>query len=153
MYGLVFVILGNLAGNAIAFGIYVMEAAGIPDHASAIRGLAIAALTLACLIHAIWRNGGIILNNLLAFIKLLTLVAIIGVGFAAAAGASFGNGPVGKTAVINNFDIHKSFSRPSDTVADYSGSILFIVYSFSGFKQPFYVSEIRRECMSPFRTL
>ncbi|KAL9123886.1 MAG: hypothetical protein Q9217_006728 [Psora testacea] len=139
MYGLVFVVLGNLAGNAIAFGMYVMEAAGIPGHAPAIRGLAIAALTVACLLHAAWRRGGIIVNNVLAVIKALTLVAIIGIGFAAAAGASFGNGPVGKMTVTNNLDVDKSFSRPSGRVANYSGSILFVIYSYSGFKQPFYV--------------
>ena len=127
---------------------YVTEAAGIPDNAPAIRGLAIAALTVACLLHAVWRRGGIIVNNMLAFIKLLTLVAVICFGFAAAAGASFGNGPVGKTAVNSNFDVHKSFSRPSHSVANYSGSILFIVYSYSGFKQPFYVSETHTSHMS-----
>lgn len=28
IYGLIFVVIGNLSGNAIAFGIYIMEAAG-----------------------------------------------------------------------------------------------------------------------------
>lgn len=114
----------------------------MPDHAPAIRGLAVAALTLACVMHAAWRRGGIIVNNVLAFIKILTLIAIICLGFAAAAGASFGRGPVGKTATSYNFDGHRSFSKPSTSLANYSGSILFIVYSYSGFKQPFYVSKI-----------
>lgn len=53
---------------------------------------------------------------------------------------------VGKTAVLDNFDVHKSFSEPSNSVANYSGSILFILYSFSGFEQPFYV----RSIVNPF---
>ena len=140
MYGLVFVILGNLAGNAVALGQYVMHAAGDADDSHAIRGLAVAALTLACLIHGSWRNGGIVLNNLLALIKVLILVAIIVIGFAVAGGASFGNGPVGKAAVKANFDPHKSFLDPKGDAGSYARSIVYIVHSYSGFKQPFYVS-------------
>jgi hypothetical protein len=42
MYGIVFIILGNLSGNAIAFGIYVMSAAGYDDPSrGSVIGLAI----------------------------------------------------------------------------------------------------------------
>lgn len=140
MYGVIFVILGNLTGNAIAMGQYIMQAAGIPNHEAAVRGIAVAALTAACLIHGLWRNGGIVLNNVLALIKVLTLTAVIVIGFAAAGGASFGNGTVGKAAVKTNFDTHKSFSRPSHDAGSYARSIVYVVYSYSGFKQPFYVS-------------
>ena len=85
------VILGNLSGNAIAFGLYTLEAAGITGDDAAVRGLAIASLTFACVLHAVWRKGGIVLNNLLAFMKVSMLLAIIIIGFAVAAGASFGN--------------------------------------------------------------
>ncbi|KAI4236573.1 MAG: hypothetical protein L6R40_006129 [Gallowayella cf. fulva] len=139
MYGVIFVILGNLTGNAIAMGQYIMQAAGIPNHEAAVRGIAVAALTAACLIHGLWRNGGIVLNNVLALIKVLTLTAVIVIGFAAAGGASFGNGTVGKAAVKTNFDTHKSFSRPSHDAGSYARSIVYVVYSYSGFKQPFYV--------------
>ena len=148
MYGLVFVVLGNLAGNAVALGQYVMRAAGDPDNTHAIRGLAVAALTGACLIHGLWRKGGIVLNNVLALIKVLILMAVIVIGFAVAAGASFGNGPVGKAAVKANFDINKSFQDPKGDVGSYARSIVYIVYSYSGFKQPFYVSQV----LEPFRS-
>ena len=140
MYGFVFVILGNLSGNAIAFGMYVMRAAGRPDHDAAIRGLAVAVLTIACLLHGSWRKLGVVVNNVLALIKVLTLIAVIGIGFAAGAGASFGSGPVGKGASRDNFSTHTSFDHARGNVADYSASMLLVVYSFSGFKQPFYVS-------------
>lgn len=141
MYGLVFVILGNLAGNAVAMGQYVMHAAGDPDHSHAIRGLAVAALTGACLIHGLWRKGGIVLNNVLALIKVLILMAVIVIGFAVAGGASFGNGPIGKAAVKANFDPHRSFLAPKGDAGSYARSIVYIVHSYSGFKQPFYVSK------------
>lgn len=68
-----------------------MDAAGIAGEDSAVRGLAVMSLTFACILHALWRKGGILFNNLLAFIKVSMLLAIIIIGFAVSAGASFGN--------------------------------------------------------------
>lgn len=147
MYGVIYVILGNLSGNAVALGIYVMEAAGVEGHDSAIRGLAVASLTFACLLHAAWRRGGIVLNNMLAFLKVSVLLAIIVIGFAASAGASFGHGPVhGQTMnptthkTTSNFNTHSSFANARSDTASYASSILFVVYTYSGYEQPFYVS-------------
>ena len=149
MYGIVFIILGNLSGNAIAFGIYVLEAAGIEGHDAAIRGLAVAASTAACLLHGAWRHGGIAVNNMLASLKVLILIAIICIGFAASAGAKFGHGPVhGETVgsisgnMTSNFDTHTSFSHARHDAASYADSLIFIVYTYSGWEQPFYVSRI-----------
>ena len=150
MYGLVFVILGNLAGNAVALGQYVMHAAGAPDDSHAIRGLAVAALTGACVIHGFWRKGGIVLNNILALIKVLILMAVIVIGFAVAGGASFGNGPVGITTVKANFDPHKSFLDPKGDAGSYARSLIYIVHSYSGFKQPFYVGKLLKPLKATF---
>ncbi|KAL8813032.1 MAG: hypothetical protein Q9223_007147 [Gallowayella weberi] len=139
MYGVIFVVLGNLTGNAIAMGQYIMQAAGVPDNEPAVRGIAVAALTGACLIHGLWRNGGIVLNNVLALIKILTLMAVIIIGFAAAGGASFGSEPVGRAVAKTNFATHSSFAGPSHDAGSYARSIVYVVYSYSGFKQPFYV--------------
>ena len=146
MYGVIFIILGNLSGNAIAFGIYVTRAASLEGHDSAIRGLAVASMTSACLLHASWRRGGILMNNLLALMKVLIVVAIIIIGFAASAGASFRHGPVhGQTVnanthrITSNFDIHTSFSGAKPGVANYVESLLLIIFTYSGFEQPFYV--------------
>ena len=146
MFGVIYVVLGNLSGNAVAFGIYIVHAAGIEGHDSTVRGLAVVCMTAACLLHAAWRKGGIMLNNLLAVLKSLILVAIIIIGFAASAGASFGHGPVhGQTTnpathkVSSNFDPHSSFAYATGDPGGYAASILFIVYSFSGYEQPFYV--------------
>ena len=164
MYGVMFVILGNLSGNAIAFGIYVLEAANVEGHHNydaAVRGLAVACLTVACLLHGVWRKGGIWINNILATLKVLILLAVIGIGFAASAGASFGHGHVhGETVVSTNgtvaltvdstngtvtpnFDTKSSFAHPQHDAASYADAILFIVYTFSGYEQPFYVSYMR----------
>lgn len=150
MYGIVFVVLGNLSGNAIAFGIYVMEAAGRTGPPSAIRGLAILALTLACLVHGLWRKGGIYLNNILSVLKVAILLAIIGIGFSASANASFGHRKVhGETFrpvtfnATSNFDTHTSFAFATKDAATYADCTIFVIFPFSGFEQPFYVSKIR----------
>ena len=121
-----------------------MQAAGHTDHSAAVRGLAVASLTFACLLHASWRKGGIVLNNLLALMKVGMLLAVIIIGFAVSAGASFGNGRVhGQTVnpethqAVSNFDVHTSFLHPSGDVGNYANSLLFIVYTFSGYEQPF----------------
>ena len=94
MFGVIYVILGNLSGNAVAFGIYILYTAGIEGRDPTVRGLAVVCLISACLLHTVWRKGGIILSNVLAVLKSLILVAIVIIGFAASAGASFGHGPV-----------------------------------------------------------
>ena len=153
MYGVTYIILGNLSGNAIAFGIYFLEAVGIKGHDAAIRGLAVAALTAASLLHAAWRNGGIVVNNMLASLKVLILIAVICMGFAASAGAKFGHGSVhGETVdpttgkATSNFDTHTSFTHARHDAASYADSLLFIVYTYSGYEQPFYVSRICSRC-------
>ncbi|KAL9592481.1 MAG: hypothetical protein Q9179_006677 [Wetmoreana sp. 5 TL-2023] len=152
MFGLIYVVLGNLSGNAVAFGIYILQAAGLEGHDSLVRGLAVIALTAACIVHAFWRHGGLALINLMAVMKTLILVAIVVIGFAVSAGASFGHGPVHGETVdpqtqqkTSNFNTHSSFAFASNDLHSYSESLLFIVYTFSGYEQPFYVlSEVRR---------
>ncbi|KAL8677593.1 MAG: hypothetical protein Q9186_006002 [Xanthomendoza sp. 1 TL-2023] len=152
IFGVIYIILGNPSGNAVAFGVYILQAAGIEGNDPTVRGLAVVCLTAACLLHAPWRKGGIVVNNLLAVMKALVLVAIVVIGFAASAGASFGHGPVHgettdpKTQIkTSNFNTHSSFAFARNDPASYSQSLLYITYTFSGYEQPFYVlSEVYR---------
>ncbi|MCJ1296537.1 hypothetical protein MMC34_008103 [Xylographa carneopallida] len=142
IYGVLFIILGNLSGNAIGFGTYIMEAAALPNHDAAVRGLAIAALTTACLLHAVSRKGGIYLNNAFAFMKVTILLLIIVAGLAKLGGASLGSNSAVPT---NNFDVHTSFSQPRKDVPSYATSLVYALYPYTGFMQPFYVlSEVKR---------
>ena len=95
------------------------------------------------------RRGGIVISNALAVLKVLILGAIIIIGFAASAGASFGHRPVhGETvdpdtgAKTSNFSTKSSFSSASDEVSSYASALLFIAFTFSGYEQPFYVSDV-----------
>ena len=168
MYGMLFVTLGNLAGNSVQFGVFLLQAVYpsdteghvLTDHPNAkARGLAVACMAVACLLHFIWRKGGIYVIDFVAILKVLILVAVIGIGFAASAGAKFtldftnppshehrpvhgGTiGPVYQTW-SPNFSTQSSFSYPHHNVVDYAGAILFIVYTYSGYEQPFYVSPV-----------
>jgi L-asparagine transporter-like permease len=134
---MIFIVLGNLSGNAIAFGQNILVAADLDnENTGQVIGLAIAALTVACLLHVFTRRGGILVNNCFAVFKVAILLAIIIIGFAVAGGANFGGG----SSQTANFNVHTSFSNPSRDVANYTDSFYFILYAFSGFQQPFYVS-------------
>lgn len=148
MYGVVYFTLGNLSGNAIAFGTYVLEAAGMSeDHDSIARGLAVVCMTAACLLHATYRQGGLYAIVIMAVFKVCILLAIIGIGFAAMAGRDFGYGSVHGQTITNstlqtgpsNLDANISFAFARKDFASYANSILFVIYTYSGNEQPFYV--------------
>lgn len=168
LYGMLFVTLGNLAGNAIQFGqfllqaIYPSNAEGqvLTEHADGkARGLAVACISFACLLHCVWRKGGIYVIDAVAILKVLILIAIICIGFAASAGQkftlqfsdppSYEHRPVHGGTIdpvlgtwSPNFSTQSSFSYAHHNVVDYAGAILFIVYTYSGYEQPFYVSSL-----------
>ncbi|KAH6680931.1 amino acid permease-domain-containing protein [Halenospora varia] len=143
MYGIPFILLGNLAGNALALGSFVMHAAGRkPDAAKGeVIGIAIGTLSAACLLHIFSRRGGIIMNNIFAVIKVALLVVIIVLGFLKAGGVHLGRTP----KATDNFHIPESFEGAGSDFASYTDSLQYIVYSYSGFLQPFYVlAEVAR---------
>ena len=136
MYGIVFVLLGNLSGNAIAFGTYIMVAANRtnPSHGQ-ILALAIGALTLAVAIHIFSRKGGIFLNNAFAVLKVAILLAVFVLGMVKVGGHRLGGDP----PATSNFHPKSSFVSQRKDVASYVDSLLYVFYSYSGFQQPFYV--------------
>ena len=148
MYGVIYITMGNLSGNCIAFGSYVLQAAGINgEHDSMVRGLAVVCMTAACLLHATTRQGGIYVIIIVAIFKVCILLAIIGIGFAAMGGRTYGYGEVHGMTITNsttqtglaNLDPHTSFAHAKSDFASYANSLLFVFYTFSGNEQPFYV--------------
>lgn len=149
MYGVIYITMGNLSGNCIGFGTYVLQAAGVNagDHESLVRGLAVGCMTAACLLHATTRQGGIYVIIVMAIFKVCILLAIIGIGFAAIGGKTYGYGDVHGMTITNsttqtgpaNLDPHTSFAHAKSDFASYANSILFVLYTFSGNEQPFYV--------------
>ncbi|KAH0556312.1 hypothetical protein GP486_005760 [Trichoglossum hirsutum] len=169
VYGIMFIILGNISGNAVAFGIYVLIAAGCdpisdPLQRGPVIGLAIGALTVCASLHIFSRRGGILVNNMFAVVKVAMLLVIAILGFVHAGRTHLQSSGINEsldstlnitnqnitsaminTAMRHNFDLDMSFSHPRHDVGSYVDSFLVVIYSYTGFEQPFYVlSEVAR---------
>jgi L-asparagine transporter-like permease len=139
VFAMAYIILGNMAGNCLIFGIRVFEAANVPASDHAVRGVAVAAATFACLIHSFSRRGGIWLGNFLAVIKVLMLLLIIITGICACAGA-FNTPNSNANSVSQNLAVSHSFANPSSDSYGHAQAFLAVIFAWSGFDQPNYVS-------------
>ncbi|KAF2099125.1 hypothetical protein NA57DRAFT_76358 [Rhizodiscina lignyota] len=159
IYGIMFIILGNISGNAVAFGIYTAIAAGKDPtnpknnyEKGLVIGLAILTLCVCSAVHVFTRRGGILLNNFLAIVKILILLVMAILGFVHAGGklqakGNFGNVTAAdiNNAADSNLNTHTSFESTGPDVASYVESFLFALFSCTGFEQPFYaLSEFSR---------
>lgn len=126
-----------MAGNCLVFGIRCIEAAGFDsaNYDSAVRGIAVGVATFACLIHTFSRRGGIYLGNFFAVIKVLLLTMMIIVGFCAWGGA-FGT----ENYATHNMAAQNAFKDPSSDSYGYVSAFLSVIFAWSGFDQPTYVS-------------
>ena len=124
--------LGNTTANSVAFGQNVLEAAGRPADVGSICAIAIAANTFACTLHGMSRSWGIKLNNILGLSKLIILIFLVIVGFAAA-----GKNP----GTAANLQPQRAFERMQSTSLPYryGEAFLFVIFPFSGFHQANYV--------------
>ncbi|KAF6822116.1 high affinity methionine permease [Colletotrichum musicola] len=142
IFGVAFVVLGNMAGNSIHFALRLLEAAGHekPENGP-VRGIALAVAVFACMVHTFSRRGGILLNNLLAMIKIMIMLLIIVTAITVGAGGF----PKTKNVIVDNTSTKTSFAGGSDEPNGYAQAFLAIIFSFSGFEQPNYVlGEISR---------
>ncbi|ODA82735.1 hypothetical protein RJ55_01244 [Drechmeria coniospora] len=71
------ILLGWAAGNAVMFGEYILHAARVEVTEWNKRGIALACLTTAFLIHGTALKWGIRLQNVLGILKILVIVLII----------------------------------------------------------------------------
>jgi L-asparagine transporter-like permease len=124
-----------MAGNCLIFGIRILQACNVPPDPNTVRGIAVAVATLACGIHAFSRRGGIWLGNLLALIKVLLLLMVIVTGICAWAGAFKTNNYVSDNMALGN-----SFADPAHDSYGYAQAFLAVLFAWSGFDQPNYVS-------------
>jgi amino acid transporter len=138
-FAIMYILLYNLGGNAIAFALQAVKASGryetgaVPPR-GAVLGIALGVLTFIILLHAISRTGGILINNLFAIVKVALLLTMFALGVAKAAGAFGGSG----AAPRNNFT-RDVWTAPRPDVSSWSNSILLAAFAMSGWKQPFYM--------------
>lgn len=77
VYGITFIIQEQTAANSVSFATNMLDAAHITPTPGKVIAIAIAANTVCCLLHALSRKWGIILNNVFGSVKLLILVFLI----------------------------------------------------------------------------
>ena len=143
VFGVAFVLLGNVAANSLMVGIRFIQAASggkaIVEHDNFVaRGIALAVVSFACAFHGFWRKGGIYLMNFFGFIKIIMLLVIIITGFVSYSGV-FGTSDEKSAAGRENFRAHAAFNKPAHDAYGFADSFLAIIFAFGGFNQANYV--------------
>lgn len=125
---------GFSSGNSLAFGRYVLFAAGStePDGWTA-RYIAIACVTFSCLIHSLLPKWGMRLFDVLGVFKVVILIVIAFAGFAALAGH------VKVDPKPDNFTNAFQWDGIGGGVYNYATALLRIVYSYKGWENANYV--------------
>ncbi|KAF8865684.1 amino acid transporter, partial [Acephala macrosclerotiorum] len=136
MYGITFTILENTAGNSVSFATNILDAAHITETPGKVIGIALAANTFCCLLHALSRKWGILLNNFFGTLKLSILIFVVIIGII------WINHDVAK----DNFDAKTSFNfdKSPRLPFRYAEAMIFIILPFGAFHQINYVvAEVR----------
>lgn len=120
--------------NALSFGIRVLQAADMDVDNFIARGIAIAVITSAVIIHGTWRKLGIYLNNIFATIKVFILLVIVVTGIVSLCGG-FKN----KAVAAENFNVHNAFKNTEKDSYGFAESFLAIIFAYGGFGQANYV--------------
>ncbi|KAL8413266.1 hypothetical protein RB594_004766 [Gaeumannomyces avenae] len=145
------ILLGFSAGNSLAFGRYVLFASGglgqsSPDGWQA-RGIGVACITFAVLLHITLPKWGIRLFNVLGVFKVIVLLIIVFSGFAALAGRRLVDDP---RNFENAFAIESGDGYGGGGAYAYANALLNIVYSYKGWENANYVVG---ELKNPRKTL
>ncbi|KAJ2983821.1 hypothetical protein NQ176_g415 [Zarea fungicola] len=133
------ILLGWAAGNSVIFGEYILHAARVEVTRWNQRGIALACLTAAFLIHGCALKWGVRLQNLLGIIKILVIVIIIVAPLA------------NLKKVRENKTFHNSFEGTKNASAYGIVTALYnVIWSYVGYSNANYaLSETR----NPTRTL
>lgn len=156
LFGIPFILIGNSAPNAISFGYHFLLAVGnSAPSGGAVTGVAILIALIVCSIHGTTRHYGIILNNVVASLKLIILMIIFILGCVVWGGTILH----GKTADPSDHSCsvaansttwkdnlgHKNINEPVPTLnsisttAGYGAAYLQIIFTFGGWNQANYV--------------
>jgi len=131
LFGVCFIVLENSAHNAIALGQNILDASHRQATPGKIIAIALAANTFCCLLHAISRRWGIIVNNVFGTVKFLILVFVIIVGLIW----------INPRVARSNFDIKTSFSTKNSPKLSYmyAEAFMWVIFPFGTFHQVNYV--------------
>ncbi|PHH84321.1 hypothetical protein CDD83_2119 [Cordyceps sp. RAO-2017] len=131
-------LLGWAAGNSVIFGEYILHAARVEVTRWNQRGIALACLTGAFLVHGVALKWGIRIQNFLGILKILVIVIII----------------IAPLFNLSKVRQNNNFSRPFDgtTASAYSvvTALYNVIWSFVGYSNANYALS---ETKNPTRTL
>jgi amino acid transporter len=131
LFGIAFIILENSAHNAIALAQNILDTAHAQATPGKIIAIALAVNTFCCLLHAISRRWGIILNNVFGTVKFFILVFIVIIGLIW----------INRGVANSNFDVSTSFSTANSPRLPYryAEAFLFVIFLYGTFHQVNYV--------------
>ena len=135
------VLLGWAGSNSVVFGEYILNAAQIEVTRWNQRGVGLACITAAFLVHGLALKWGLRLQNALGVIKLIVLLIIIVSGFAALGGHL-------KIDKPHNFD--NAFAGTTGSPYGVVNALYNVIWSYIGYSNANYsMSEMK----NPIRTL
>ena len=132
MYAAYTVLLGWAASNSVVFGEYILHAADVEVGRWNQRGIGLACITAAFLIHATAVKWGLRLQNLLGVVKLVIILFVIVAGWVALAGhVKIENPP-------HNFS--NAFEGTTGSGYGIVMALYNVIWSFIGYSNANYVS-------------
>ncbi|KAJ5389715.1 uncharacterized protein N7496_000783 [Penicillium cataractarum] len=134
-------LLGWAASNSVVFGQYILNAAEIEVDRWNQRGIGLACLSAAFLVHSIALKWGIRLQNLLGIIKLIIILFIVVAGWVALAGHT-------KAETPHNF--RNAFEGTKGSGYSIVMALYNVIWSFIGYSNANYALS---ETKNPVRTL
>ncbi|OAA33492.1 Amino acid/polyamine transporter I [Moelleriella libera RCEF 2490] len=138
MYTGYVMLLGWAAGNSVIFGEYILHAAQVETTRWNQRGIALACITTAFVVHGTALKWGIRLQNLLGVIKILVIVIIII--------APLVN--LGRVREVNNFA--RPFAGTTGSAYGIVTALYNVIWSYAGYSNANYALS---ETKNPARTL
>ncbi|OOQ89123.1 High-affinity methionine permease [Penicillium brasilianum] len=141
MFAAYAVLLGWAASNSVVFGQYILNAAEIEVDRWNQRGIGLACLSAAFLVHSIALKWGIRLQNLLGIIKLIIILFIVVTGWVALAGHT-------KAETPHNF--RNAFEGTKGSGYSIVMALYNVIWSFIGYSNANYALS---ETKNPVRTL
>jgi hypothetical protein len=136
MFAAYVVLLGWAASNSVVFGQYILNAAEIEVGRWNQRGIGMACLTAAFIIHSVALKWGIRLQNALGIIKLIIVVFIIVSGWVALGGHT-------KAETPHNFT--NAFEGTKGSGYGIVMALYNVIWSFIGYSNANYVRTRRYE--------
>jgi len=134
-------LLGWAGSNSVVFGEYILHAAQIEVNRWNQRGIGLACITSAFLIHGLALKWGLRLQNLLGIIKLLIILLIVVSGWAALGGAL-------KIDKPHNFD--NAFAGTTGSAYGVVTALYNVIWSYIGYSNANYALS---ETKNPVKTL